>query len=120
MNHNQTMWAKKVFRLRGLPNTITTLEGVASLLCSLLDSTPLDTIHVFSLAASLNIHENPPSKVATVMFDKVPSVIRDDHEYNNEWLVSATTDTEGDLTLDTHFLGMTPLNDSHPDEHLYE
>lgn len=108
--------AKTVFRLRGLPNTVTNLDDVASLLCERLDEIPIHHIHVCSLASTLNIREDPKSKVATVMFETAPSVVQDNLG-EDQWSIPHT---DFDLILDTHFLGMTPLNDVQPIKHLSE
>jgi len=114
-------WTKTVFRLRGLPNTIKTSEDVANLVHKRLASIPANSIRVFSLATSLKYWEIPPSKVATVMFSTVPRIVQDNPD-KGEWNISPSPhiDLQENLTLDTHFMGMTPLNDASSSCHLYE
>ena len=116
MDTSSGQWSKIVFRLRGLPNRITTLDGTAIFLSGTLGDTPTDSIRVFSLATTLSSHERPPSKVATVMFSTVPAMVALGYD-KNEWNIPPG---EGRLILDTHFNGMTPLNDVPPTDHLHE
>jgi hypothetical protein len=107
--------SKLVFRLCGLPNAVDTTEDVKSLVNERLDDIPVHSIHVYSLATTLNFWENLPSKVATIMFDTLPSLILDSPD-NDHWAIPSSR-----LVLDTNFLGMTPLNDIQPPScHLYE
>jgi len=57
------------------------------------------------------------SKVATVKFLEVPRLILDDPGAE-EWSVSI--DADFDLILDTHFIGMTPLNEVTGADHVAE
>lgn len=113
---------KLVFRLCGLPNAVQTAEDVKRLVNERLDDVPAHSIHVYSLATSLYLWENPPSRVATIMFDKLPSFILDNPD-NDEWAIPSkgVHANNYSLILDTNFLGMTPLNDIQPPScHLYE
>jgi hypothetical protein len=120
MEQSHYKWSKTVFRLRKLPNTVETLEDVVSLVEERLGSIAINNIRVFSLATTLNFWENPSSKVATVMFGTVPPLVRDSF-FKSEWYIPARSIyTDDDLILDTHFIGMTPLNDVKSMHHLYE
>jgi hypothetical protein len=108
MNSGHDDWSRKVFRLRGLPNTITTFDAVASRLSEGLRGYPTEKIHVFSLATTLNYWERPLSKISTVMLADVPPFLGDPHP-DGQWTIPSRDN--GDLILDTNFLGMTPLNE---------
>ncbi|KAK3321504.1 hypothetical protein B0T19DRAFT_374928 [Cercophora scortea] len=115
-------WSKTVFRLRGLPNSLTALDDAAALICECLDLDSVDAVRVFSLATSLSFWEIPPTKVVTAMFETAPPIIRD-NPGQEEWHVRAGGLGSGiifDLILDTHFMGMTPLNDVHPSTHSHD
>ena len=116
MGNSQVQWSRIVFRLRGLPNGIQTLDAAANFISGTLGDTPADSIRVFSLATTLSLHERPPSKVATVMFSTAPTIVALGYA-KNEWAIPPG---EGSLILDTHFHGMTPLNDVSPPDHLHE
>lgn len=113
----EAKWKRKVFRLRGLPNYVSTCSEVANALSKGFRISTTD-IDVKSLATTLQ-WENPPSKVATLQFNAVPSALRS-HLDDEEWDLSPWCLTEF-LTLDCHFLGLTPLNDvKGPEEHTVE
>ena len=110
MNQDSDKWSTTVFRVRGLPNDVKTLKEVASLLGQRLDI-PGDSIRVYSAATTLNPWENPPSKVATVMFQTLPSLVQNSLG-EKQWYIQAKGHPNvDDLILDIQFLGMTPLND---------
>ncbi|KFA52172.1 hypothetical protein S40293_00599 [Stachybotrys chartarum IBT 40293] len=113
--------SKIVFRLRGVPNAIESLSGVSELVSRRLGDISSDDIQVFSLATSLHFRETPRSKVATIMFKIDPSILSASHD-RNEWSISRGMETNCnvDLILDTHFIGMTPLNDVSPKDHAYD
>ncbi|RYP61328.1 hypothetical protein DL771_010167 [Monosporascus sp. 5C6A] len=119
MEKNQAKWSKTVFRLRGLPNTTSTSKEVASLVSGMLGDTLVDNIRVCSLATTLSLLESPRSKVATVMFATAPALVRRGHN-EDEWVIRGGLHFQIDLILDTHFMGMTPLSDVSPTEHLYD
>ena len=113
MKQDSDKWSRTVFRVRGLPNDVKTSEDVAGLLSSRLGDISDDCIQAYSLATSLNSWESPRSKVATVMFQTLPSLIQENHG-EKEWFVPANQGqphVDG-LMLDTHFMGMTPMNDA--------
>ena len=119
MESNQEDWLRIVFRLRGLPSTVETRDDVAELLSEALGDVPAANIRVFSLATTLNVWESPRSKVATVMFDVAPSIVRRDST-ERQWLVPTRSSDEPDLLLDIDFLGMTPLNEVDHARHTFE
>jgi hypothetical protein len=123
MNQNSDKWSQTVFRVRGLPNDVKTLEDVASLLSLRLGDFPRDSIRVYSLAITmdftLSLWQFPRSKVATVMFQTLPSLIQNSPG-KQQWSVPAQGPQNVDnVILDTHFMGMTPLNDV-DSNHLFE
>jgi hypothetical protein len=119
MNQDSDKWSRTVFRVRGLPNGVRTLKDVASLLSPRLADIPSDSIQVYSLATTLIAWESPPSKIATVMFQTLPLLIQKSPE-EKQWSIPAKGHPNVDnLILDTHFLGMTPLNDV-DSTHLFE
>jgi len=106
-------WRRTVFRLRRLPNTLSTPADVASLLSGIL-GLPSDDVAVYSVAKTCDIWEVPPSKVATLQFRTLPACLKD-RLADNEWLLPTPQD-KGDgtaevLILDTHFEGLTVLYD---------
>jgi len=101
---------KRVFRVRGLPNHVRTCAEAAVLVSRRLGlSAPAD-VHIASLATTLDYWETPLSKIATLQFKATPrsfgTPVRP-----GEWQVSLGGDNPGCLIIDTHFLGLTPLND---------
>jgi hypothetical protein len=119
MKQDSDSWSRTVFRVRGLPNDVKFLKDVASLLSLRLGDIPSDSIHVYSLATTLNYWEKPLSKVATVMFQALPSLIQNSHG-EKQWTILAKSHSNvDDIILDTHFMGMTPLNDV-DSAHLFE
>lgn len=113
-------WPSTVFRLSGLPSTVTTLDDVANLLSDRLGDTPTNCIRVFSLATALHVRDPARFKVATVMFSSAPSLINSLFSSNELLIPARPMDTFGDLILDTHFMGITPLNDHEPSKHTFE
>jgi hypothetical protein len=118
MNQSSDKWSKLVFRTSGLPNNVGTAEDVASLLSSRLGGLPVGSIRVYSLALTLdytlNTWQSRRTKVATVMFQTPPSIVLNSPGHQ-EWYVPAQGPQDGgDLILDAHFMGMTPLNDVDP------
>jgi len=108
---------ERVFRVRRLPNHVKTYAEAADLVSRRLGlSTPTD-IHVASLATTLDYWETPPSKIATLQFKVTPSSLGRPVR-PGEWEVSLGGDNAGSLIIDTHFLGLTPLNNV--DEALHE
>ncbi|CRK16662.1 hypothetical protein BN1708_002918 [Verticillium longisporum] len=109
-------WTRKVFRLRKLPCTVANPDEAATFLAGPLGLAPADIV-VFSLARTSDVWEVPPSKVATVKLDKTPTnVPRKTTEGQWEIPVPSSTPSRW-LLLDTHFDGMTALNDVDSSEH---
>jgi hypothetical protein len=118
MQQDRTAWTRLVFRLRGIPNTIDTFKGVADFVHEKLDDASPDSIQVFSLATTLNFRESPLTKVATIMFQSTPSIVRSNPSVQEWHLFARSPDVE--LILDTHFMGMTPFHDVEASRHCYE
>jgi hypothetical protein len=117
MDQTSNQWSKLVYRVRGLPNATQSREDVSDLLSKRFGDIPADSIHVFSLATTLNVWEKPPSKVATVMFTTPPGLFQKFSE--NEWSIPSQNDEES-LIMDTNFMGMTPMNDVDSSQHVSE
>ncbi|KAI9148085.1 DNA repair protein RAD5B [Paramyrothecium foliicola] len=113
-----TAAARKVHGVRNIPST-SNLDSAAQLLSSLLNGYPVCDIRVFSLASSLRVYENPRSKIATVMFRVLPSIVQL-NKNADEWHIAAAASASGVVILDTHFMGMTPLNDVSPAGHHHD
>jgi hypothetical protein len=70
---------------------------------------PPEEIHIHSLASSHDPWEDPPTKTATITFDKLPLIF--DNE-NSEWVLPAKhIGLLNNVIVDVHFLGFTALND---------
>ncbi|TRX90263.1 hypothetical protein FHL15_008808 [Xylaria flabelliformis] len=111
MEHNYPTLLKTVFRLRGLPRSVKSPDDVANLVSKSLGDILAHDVRVFSLATNLGFGNNSPSKVATLMFSTIPSIIRDKNS-KNEWeTIIPGPETGHILVLDTHFEGMTTIND---------
>lgn len=81
---------------------------------------PAHDIRVFSLATDVGYGAHSGFKVATLMFTTLPSLVLD-YKTNNQWNINVQTpELMHILVLDTHFLGMTPLNDVDHLSHKYE
>jgi hypothetical protein len=61
--------------------------------------------------------ETPPTKTATLSFIALPSVVEVQIK-KGEWKIEGGFDRP--LILDTHFLGLTPLNDVEAQKHEIE
>ncbi|KAI0861632.1 hypothetical protein F4860DRAFT_475705 [Xylaria cubensis] len=111
MEHNYPALLKTVFRLRGLPRSVKSPDDVANLVSKSLGDILAHDVRVFSLATNLGFGDDSPSKVATLMFSTIPSIIRDKSS-RNEWETIIPGPENGHcLVLDTHFEGMTTIND---------
>ncbi|KAI1145588.1 hypothetical protein F4825DRAFT_443498 [Nemania diffusa] len=81
---------------------------------------PAHDIRVFSLATDVGYGAHSGFKVATLMFTTLPSLVLD-YKTNNQWNINVQTpELMHILVLDTHFLGMTPLNDVDHLSHKYD
>lgn len=111
-------WTQKVFRLRGLPSRISSPKDAATLLSETLGLPP-DHIIIYSLAKTCN-KWGPTSKVATVQFKCIPP-ISDLETTSTEWTFRIPGSLHNEvLILDTHFKGMTVLNDVETGKHRAE
>ncbi|KAI1749840.1 hypothetical protein F4782DRAFT_511720 [Xylaria castorea] len=111
MEHHSPPSFKTAFRLRGLPHSVKTPDDVANLVSKSLGDIPAHDIRVFSLATNLGFGDNSLSKVATLMFVTIPSIVKGKNS-NNEWEIIIQSPEPGYcLVLDTHFGGMTTMND---------
>lgn len=93
------------FRLRGCPAVDDQVALRARLSRALGDVEPGD-IRIHSLATALGPWE-ASTKTATLTFAKLPSLVETQIK-KGEWPIG---DGDARLILDTHFLGLTPLND---------
>ena len=108
-------WARKVFRLRKLPNHIESPYQLCELLGKVLGIQP-DHVIVYSIARNSDPWEGIPTKVATLQFRSIPPALQQSSNCP-EWelpLPEANGDT---IIIDTHFLGLTVLNDVKNNEH---
>ncbi|KAL1874856.1 hypothetical protein Daus18300_003397 [Diaporthe australafricana] len=118
---SESDWSRQVFRLRKLPSHVCSLAEAARLVSSSLNVTT-DQAIIYSLAKTSNHWEVPPSKVATLRFRSVPACLLD-HVRDRQWNIpmppaAFPPPTGSDvLILDTHFEGMTTLNDVDPGQH---
>jgi len=111
---------KKVFRLRGLPNTVGTPADAAALVAQGLGLAASSDVTVCSLATTLDYWESPPSKVSTLQFSD-PLQSFGTPVRPGEWRIPLSgSDAGRSLILDTHFLGLTPLNDVDESRHVLE
>jgi len=104
------------YRLRGCPAAAGEAALRDGLARALGDVTPND-IHIQSLATALDPWKRPPTKTATLRFARAPSVI--DSQTKTEWKMEGHG-LDGTLLLDTHFLGLTPLNEVKAQKHGFE
>jgi len=105
------------FRLRGCAATLDEVAIRNGLAQAFGDVQP-DDIRIQSLATALNPWELPPTKIATLNFAKLPSVI-EARIQQGEWKLEGHG-LDCTLILDTHFIGLTPLNDVEAPKHDYE
>ncbi|KAI9159121.1 Protein SERAC1 [Paramyrothecium foliicola] len=101
---------KKVFRVRGLPNDVKDCADAAGVVTKSLGFHAASDVSIFSLATTLDYWETPPSKVATMQFKVFPKSFGATVQLE-QWLVPLDGSDGVNLIFDTHFLGLTPLND---------
>lgn len=108
-------WSRRVFRLRGLPNRVVERLDVSQLLSQVLDI-PEECVGVCSLAKTCNKWESLPSKVATIRLQVIPGCLNST-SHLDQWELPLAEEPDQRLILDTHFQGLTALNDVKPEDH---
>ncbi|ETS76501.1 hypothetical protein PFICI_11888 [Pestalotiopsis fici W106-1] len=113
----------KVYRVQGLPDRPGFDRYAATQLIASAINDPTVTagdIEIYSLAPSVDPHKIWNRKVATVMFSHAPSPLAtaegSDKSVDSEWRFPVPGFPEP-LVLDSHFLGLTVLNDVSATEH---
>jgi hypothetical protein len=106
----------RTYGFRQLPSHVDELR-LPALLLSINDALgPLENIQIHSLASSLDPWETPPSKTATITFNKLPLIFDNGQK---EWVLSTRhIGLLNKVIVDVHFLGFTSLNDVVKDHHL--
>ncbi|KAI9861034.1 MAG: hypothetical protein M1813_005463 [Trichoglossum hirsutum] len=106
-----TMSSYQAFRVRGLPSVFNA-EAIAVLLQSVLGC-EADSLTVNSLGLD-PYSEESVSQVATITLGRLPKCLED---RKNDWPLTVKAKNPADnldicfsVTLDTHFMGFTPLN----------
>lgn len=103
-------WSKVVFRLQNIPNHVAEKSEAARLAAAALGLS-LNQVAIRSLATTTNFFDLEPSRVATVQLKSVPAAIQSNLSENQWSFPLPGTDFAEPLLLDTHFKGMTVLND---------
>ncbi|UKZ73736.1 hypothetical protein TrVFT333_001386 [Trichoderma virens FT-333] len=106
---------QKVYRLSNIPADADR-HTVVQLLGQALGDVSYEHIQLFSLAFSIDHLDGSPSKLATLTFNKVPNIVKDEPN-KSQWKLQLPG-LPNSLILDTHFLGFTPLNDVSGPQHL--
>lgn len=106
----------KVYRVRNIPGQVDS-DSARALIAESLEGLGVEHVVVWSLASTkITIPgEKLPRKVATVTFKNTPAIVNEQAE-KSEW----RTRPPQSLILDSHFRGITPLNDVDPVDHEYE
>lgn len=107
----------RVFRLRRIPEHIDRLGAVDLLSKALGDVRPED-IRISSLANAANPWEQPPTRTATLTFLTAPALVLSPN-HKEKWTLPVPG-LKASLLLDSHFFGLTPLNDVVESKHEYE
>ncbi len=107
------MEKQKTYRLREIPEHFDRLDTV-KLLSQVLGHVE---IHLLSLAMARHA-ERPPTKTATLMFEKLPDMVKA-KAGTSRWTLDAIGLTRP-LILDTDFLGITQLYDVPDESHKFE
>ena len=105
------------FRLRGCAASVDE-AALCDALGRAFGDVSSDDIHIRSLATDFGPRETPPTKTATLTFAKLPSAIEAQIE-QGQWEIK-DPGLNGTLILDTHFIGLTPLNDVKAQKHEYK
>ena len=99
----------RTYRVQGLPPDASTHDS-EKILSALLDTEGQKikpTVHSLGLDPYKFGRSLP--KVATVTFEQTPGVLSEGHEWSFS-VDGAASRTKFHITIDTHFLGFTPLN----------
>lgn len=104
---------RRTFRLRQIPTDLDRLD-VAKLLQNALEIESSD-VKIHSLAQNVNVWA--PSQTATLMLSATPKLEQMLPKGDDEWSIPVAN-LKHDLILDTHFRGLTALND--PPNHIAE
>ncbi|CAH0020775.1 unnamed protein product, partial [Clonostachys rhizophaga] len=103
--------SSKVYRLRYLPRYVDRLD-TAKMLVGCIPGLQLEEIQISSLASAV---DNRLSKTATVMFKFTPHIVcREPSQNQWDFPVSGLPEP---IVLDTHFYGLTPLNEVDESSH---
>ncbi|KAK3290170.1 uncharacterized protein B0H64DRAFT_368987 [Chaetomium fimeti] len=106
-------WHRIVFRIRNLPSHVSSLAEASRLVGRALNI-PVEHVLVYSLARTSDIWDDSLCKVATAQFETLPPSLRKTTG-EDEWSIPLPEGAPGQvLLLDTHFKGMTVLNDVDP------
>ena len=99
----------RTYRVQQLPARLHKHEVAAFLVSASRELGHSTNIEVFSTAPSLNVYEQYPTRVATLMFKETPQCFDNDQE---QWKVFCEDPQwPRNIIFDTHFGGFTPLND---------
>ncbi|KAK4454860.1 hypothetical protein QBC34DRAFT_433106 [Podospora aff. communis PSN243] len=108
-------WDRKVFRVRRLPDRISTPAAVSNLLSRQL-KLPSDHVVVHSVARAAEIF-GEPLRTATLQMKSIPRCL-EQALASDEWLIPVGGNDPAEvLVLDTHFEGITVLHDPAPGKH---
>ncbi len=110
----------KVYRLQNLPAHVDRLAAAELLASTFPDAVSPADIYIYSLASTLHSWAQP-TKVATLMFRKLPAGLNQFYGSFeiDQWNIRLAGFSEP-LILDTHFRGMTPLSDPQKSDHTHE
>ncbi|KAF3059605.1 hypothetical protein GL218_05123 [Daldinia childiae] len=107
----------KVYRLRNLPTHVDR-QSAAELVSACIEGALPHDIRISSLAYAVDPWERPPTKTATLTFEKGDLTTRFNSN-NSEWIFKNSALAKP-LILDSHFRGLTPLNEVAPENHQYD
>ncbi len=113
---------RKVYRLQNLPAYVDRLSAT-ELVTSAISDLSAGDIQIFSLATAVDSWKKRQHKVATLMFRHTPAALRESKNQDGsdaaEWKFSVPGLPEP-LIVDTHFQGLTVLNEVSPSEHTFD
>ena len=105
------------YRLRGCPASVTQAT-LRNRLAQAFGDVAENEIHIQSLANTLHPWGSLPTKTATLRFARLPTLLSTPPG-ETEWIIQGHG-LDGALILDTHFLGLTPLNEINAEQHHFE